>query len=68
MKLKYEPCKNCGASEYEINSLNTYKCEYCGTEYEIELPKESQVDQRLRWNGYPIMSTCIFSTVGMDKY
>lgn len=39
MKPKHKPCINCGANKYEIKSLNTLKCEYCGTEYEIEMPE-----------------------------
>lgn len=38
MTPKYTPCKNCGAVKYEIKSLNTLECEYCGTEYVIEVP------------------------------
>jgi len=77
MKPKYTPCKNCGANEYEIKSLNTLKCEFCGTEYEIELPEPIIVpidNQRLRWNGYvpALGSTCVTSyftgTVAIDKY
>ena len=74
MNLKYEPCKNCGASEYEINSLNTYKCEFCGTEYEIELPDGEYLRNEMgeikaiypqsRWIG----STVCMSTISMDKY
>lgn len=53
MKPKYKPCTNCGANEYTIVDLKTVKCEYCGTEYEIELPKQ----KHYRNSGIPV-GTC----------
>jgi len=61
---KYPNCQNCGANDYEMNSLNTVKCEYCGTEYEIELPEEPiiQHDIRDHYNPY-ITHTYILTTI-----
>jgi len=42
MKPKYPKCQNCGANDYEISKPDTVKCEYCGTEYEIEVPDNGE--------------------------
>ncbi len=71
MKPKYPKCENCGSSQYEIKSLNTLECEYCGTEYVIEVP-ERQVDDN--FYGYvPILNSTIATsyftgTVAIEKY
>jgi len=64
MTPKYTPCKNCGANEYEIKSLNTLECEYCGTEYVIEVPERQEVEHTM----IPIMmSTCFTGTVAIES-
>lgn len=64
MKPKHKPCINCGANEYEIKSLNTLKCEYCGTEYEIEMPERPNVEVTM----FPsMMSTCFTGTVAIQN-
>ena len=62
---KYPNCQNCGANNYEMNSLNTVKCEYCGSEYEIEMPKPKSMPINLY--AQPIGLTCITGTIPIYK-
>lgn len=53
MKPKHKPCINCGANEYEVKSLNTLACEYCGTEYEVEMPEEINTPDTRYFHPFP---------------
>ena len=47
--MKELKCHNCGAALVSTEKHNIYKCEYCGSIYEVEIQKINGLDYGIRY-------------------